>query len=348
MDDYLNKMNKRHKISKLFFLILLFSFSGIFSLKIASFIAETFFFDKLFYQKSTHYGYWVPNKTRRLQDFQSRTQDIQNLREYISKNSSLLASSSNLDPKVLGTQSDETFTIFLIGDSYIFGQGIKVQERLAEILRAKLSTLRKTQVIVLGNSGDNLFDNYIKYKAAIFEYGQPNLTLFGLVFNDLLLNKDQYDLASYESIMAGCSGSEVYEPFYSELNDKTLNDKQYVEVAEASFASETKNFCGFLHILPLLPKERTLYLDLDGIRYPDLELLPHFYSFFRQHNLSIFSFDPYYQKNKKNYFFQEIFKKHPLLVSNQDSHPSRLANQIYADALFEEITTNAKWNFRQK
>ncbi len=51
--------------------------------------------------------------------------------------------------------------------------------------------------------------------------------------------------------------------------------------------------------------------------------------------------DSYIEKNYKGE------KKENFYISNKDTHTSKFANKIYAEALFNEIMSNSKHGFRK-
>jgi hypothetical protein len=141
---------------------------GIFA---SQWISEKFFFDKFFYQKSIKYGYILSKRDAKLEDFGKRAADVLTLLKHPEE----LRSSQGL------------FTVAIIGDSFVWGQGIRNQDRFAEVLEKKIKKIRPARVLSLALCGDSLYDNYIKYQILIRNGIHVDFFVFGLVDNDLVL-----------------------------------------------------------------------------------------------------------------------------------------------------------------
>ena len=311
-------MNKFIKKLSIFILTLFLCFL---TYKFCYFIAEKFFFDKFFYQKSVAYGYWVPTKASTLyhSDFGDRAKDIYDLE-------------TNYPNELLNNQN--VYKIAIYGDSYVWGQGVTNNQRFAKILQDKLNKIRPTRVFSLAETGDDLFDHYQKYKLTPQVFGHIDLNIFGIILNDLLFDNpidNRYGTKDYlQSInYFGCRGPEFSDDFQS-TGDKISR----------SMDPDTKNYCVYKKIISLLPREKTIYFDLSGATYtsdyPDelkfVTLLSQDIPLFHPYPRSVVSLP---HPNKYN-------------VSKLDAHPSALANQLYADILYQEITTNPKWGFIKK
>jgi hypothetical protein len=306
-------VNKLIKTTVLVLISLLFCFL---TYKLCYFIAEKYFFDKFFYQKSIAHGYWIPSKYPTHDDFGSRATDINKLQ--------------NNQPDALKTTNEHIFKIALYGDSYVWGQGIKNEQRFAKILQDKLNKIRPTRIISLAETGDNIFDHYQKYKTTPEIFGRIDLNIFGLLFNDLLFSNlidNRYETKKYlESVSYfGCTGPEF------------LDDFQQGDKINHSLSSYSKNYCVYKKIVPSLPKEKTIYFDLGGAVYT--KNYPDEMKFVDLISQDLPVFNPYSQ--------EILSSAHPneYNVSNTDAHPSALANQLYANLLYLEITTNPKWGF---
>jgi lysophospholipase L1-like esterase len=321
---------------KIFFFSCLILFSCLFSFlsfKVTYLIAEKYFFDKIFYQKSIAYGYWVEDKDLRPEAFGKRAQDIEELQQ----RAHLTPENS---PQILGTCDDHKYVVTVIGDSYVWGQGIKNEERFVEILEKELNKIRPTRVVSLGNSGDNIFDNYIKYLWAKKQY-RSDLFVFGMVTNDLLFNlSDRYDEKMYNDLISGCSGEPIYDKYPDSNKLNTLEDqrKEYGDLMDRSYEKQTKNYCALQKVASLLPKEGILFFDFDKQKYIGWESLQAYESVIAQHNLPILSLDNLSHPLPEHY--SPVWNVSPL-----DGHPSAYSNQLFAESLFKEITENPRWHF---
>ena len=274
------------------------------------------FFDKFFYYKSSTYGYWNPNQKLYLKDFGARAQDLISLTNGNSINN-----------------NSKKFKIAIIGDSYVWGQGIKNNERFSVLLQNKLNKIRPTTVYSLGGCGDNIFDDYMKYKKSIDVFGKMDLYIFGLYNNDLLLNEDdRYSTNKFvaNKLDIGCSGKKITIP--SNNSPITFSAETYADMEISSLATESANFCFYQHLVPLLPKNNGLFIDLGSLTD-------------KWYGQSLFS-------NMISTSFNAIsllYNQSPKIkVSSHEKHPSVIGHQIYADTLFREITTNPKLGFTKQ
>jgi hypothetical protein len=319
-----------------FFLV---CFSLFASVMLMRYIAVTFFFDRFYFQKSVEYGYWPAVQQLSANDFGQRGKDIADLEKFLREQSFCK----------IPTENDDVFTIVIFGDSYVWGQGVKNSQRFPLLLEKKLNTILPTKVISFGKSGDNFVDNYLKYRYAQEMYADVDLFLFGMVSNDLLLsNDDKYHLVDAQQILNQCDGKAIYDwvPKLDELNDPDIrSNPSNVFRIDSTFKSNTKNFCLFLHVLQLVPKERALYLNFDGFRFR-WHVIEEFRQGLEMNGLTVFSFENFYQKKYTKYPIDpKTSGKDQYSVSAADNHPSALANKMYAEALFEEITQNPRWRF---
>lgn len=275
------------------------------------FLAEKYFFDKFFYYKSTKYGYYLPGKNSDLRDFGQRAQDLIAL-----KNGQHISEKNNV------------YKVAIIGDSYVWGQGVKNEERFAAILQKQLNKIRPTTVYSLGGCGDNIFDDYIKYKKSIDVFGNMDLYVFAMVNNDLVFNRTNHHgtIPQIEDIYQSCNGTSFYtlqSNFSQEAED---------QIRTLSMAPNSKNFCVYKKVTELLPKNNAIYIDLSSL-----------------------SEDSDYQKTFSNLISSDLnaiilphqldFKKYT--VSPKDGHPSVIAHRYIANTIYQEMVTNQKWQFKK-
>lgn len=275
------------------------------------FIAEKYFFDKFFYYKSTKYGYYLPGKNSDLKDFGERARDLITLKL-----------GQPIQPK------NNVYKVAVIGDSYVWGQGVKNGERFSPLLQNKLNQVRPTKVYSLGGCGDNIFDNYIKYKKSIDVFGDMDLYIFAMVNNDLVFNRSNYhgSVPQFDDIFQSCNGTAQY------TLQSGLSQSAEDQVRTLSLAPNSKNFCAYKKIVELLPKDNAIYVDLSSL-----------------------SEDSDYQKTFSNLIKQDLnalILPHQLdpqkyTVSPHDGHPSVLAHQFIAKTIYQEIITNQKWRFKK-
>ena len=277
------------------------------------FIAEKYFFDKFFYYKNTDFGYIIPDKTFSLQGFGDRSRDLISLARGEPLNN-----------------NDKKFKIAIIGDSYVWGQGIKNNDRFAAILEKKLNQIRPTTVYSLGGCGDNIFDDYVKYQQSINVFGKMDLYIFAILDNDLLFNPDnRYSTNStIQSIFQECNGISISTPVF-DSNDDNYGNK-YNQVVSQSLYPNSKNYCSYKTLLQILPKDSVIYFDIDN--FPDNQRK----TFSKLISSDLNAVSPSYDSSDKKYH-----------VSSVERHPSPLANQLFADFLFNKITCESKWHFKK-
>ena len=284
---------------------------------ICYFIAEKYFFDKFFYYKSISHGYFpLGYKNVQYNQFGDRGKDIDQI--------------NNPSTKILGisTQSNE-YKIAIFGDSLVWGQGIRNNQRFAKLLENKLNTSRPTKIYSFGNCGDNIFDNYQKYRLSVEKFGKMDLYIFAFYNNDLVLNDDNRYLTNKfvdHELLPGCNGEVIYDPPL----EKLIDDGTPLYTAKIkSTDPNNANYCAYKKLVPLIPQNNTIFMDLGSIEGED-EAQVKFSNIIKQ-DFKVVDIPPI-----------GIDKAH---VSRQDGHPSAYVNQIYSEILYKEITSDRKYNF---
>lgn len=270
------------------------------------------FFDKFIYEKDASYGY-IPLdnewKFRCSADF--NPDGFRDIEFYPKK--------------------DDEFLILAVGDSLVYGLGLRIEDRFTNLLDMKLNRIRNTRVFNLGRCGENLYRNYVtaeEYRKKL----NPDLIIFSLYENDLLIKKDLSDFpypadqdVHDQKIVYDASPRDTY-PTYSQ---RVLG----------TFDENTVNYSMLLDLAPQMAKDKTLYYLLtytapDSIHHKLLNVF-NYYGY-----PIINNFDLYFDKYKKY-----SHKKYGLQVSPREFHPNSLANQMFAERLYQEIMFNAKWGF---
>ena len=118
-----------HKLSLILCLIVL---SVILSYQGLHWIAETFFFDRLFYQKSVAHGYFLDET--KLPDFGDRTRD--------------LVAHLDADEKKLPQNVYPGFRVVLIGDSFLWGQGVRHEHTVTALLEKNPALSMREELIL--------------------------------------------------------------------------------------------------------------------------------------------------------------------------------------------------------
>lgn len=301
---------------------------------LAYFIGETFFFDKLFYNKSIAHGYWVPKKNTQISDFGRRSKDALPLYE--------LSTISSASATVLGSMKDSVFTVALIGDSYVWGQGVRFEYTMSQLLEKKLNERRPSRVLSLASSGDDVIENYSKYVYA--NAMGVDMYIFVLVNNDVLINKqrkydDTVDTQVYDRLTGLCSKQTNREVTSVRWDDSEINGGEYyLQKLQESYHNPA-NICVLQRVAAMLPKERALYFVADDReKYLDIYI-----NALEQSGLHIIDRVLGKRLNKYSKYFSDTNKY--FRVSKIEDHPSVLAHRMYADILFDELITNPSWGF---
>lgn len=315
------------KMMQNFLLLSLSIFTLLITYKLSYLIAENFFFDKLFYQKSELHGYYTCTET---------TCDFDGAGQRLADTSDLLTlNPGKTSPKVLGRKTNSnTFQIALVGDSYVYGTGVKEHERFQILLESMLSEIRPTKIYSFAMPGDSILDNMVKYKL-IKENYDIHLYIFVLVENDLIFRpKSEYSSDLYTSILESCKS----EDKNMVLTGDGLGG--YAMRVKISLNNEP-NLCVLRKIATEFPKNAIYFAaDYGFHKSPGID---NYLNAFTNSNLNAITAqkgkeltdfdDPKYWQQGYEYF----------RVSKADGHPSKLAHKMYAQILFNEITKNPKW-----
>jgi hypothetical protein len=289
----------------------------VFSIYLAQWIVEKFFFDTFIYHKSVKYGYLLANKNAELKDFGKRAVDI------------IAIIAAKKDTERLKIQ-ENLFTIAIIGDSVVWGQGIRNEDRFPAILEKRIKKIRPARVLSLAFCGDGLFDNYVKYQILMTHAVHVDFFVFGLVDNDLMLNNDnRYEAGISAEHSFGCPGPFVYIPRF----DPTIpGGPEYERALALSYENSYGNLCLLNKIASLFPKNNAVYMSF---KVRGRSYLNTYMEAFRDHGLRVITPTDFPQVyNRYRYHDPADF-----MVSKKDPHPSALANRMFAEMLFEELTS---------
>lgn len=294
--------------------LVLIAVSVFVSIRVIGWIKETYFFDKFIYQKSTAFGYFDPKTP--LSAFGKRVEDLLTLQKFLKSPAKL---------RVFGATTDHPFTVAIIGDSFVWGQGIRNEDRFAVLLEQKLNTVIPTKVISLGECGADLYNYFNLYMEAQRVMSDIDFYIFGLVDNDVMFNYSPNDVL-FNNIDTSIPFKQLAEACRKPISllKEGDDDNQYSRVFHEAYSDSFGNLCLLDKIIPLLPKRNALYLPLDyNVNDPSIQKLVQP---FRQERY------PIIMPNYKQYLRPEEYS-----VSLRESHPSPKMNRAYADILFGEI-----------
>jgi hypothetical protein len=307
------------------------SISFFFSLALLIPISEKFFFDKLYYRKSQRFGYLDENIPRLTAAIRFRMNGID-----------LLGLDKNFPQQdVLASTADKTtYRIAVIGDSIVWGLGIKKEQRFSDLLEKKFNTVRATTVINLGFPGDNFLDNLSKYTRLTQNNHPQDLYIFLILSNDVLLWEDaRYPTDLQNDIVQMCKskGSFAYDGNFPPIGS-SMDD--YVAAMRKAWTNEA-NVCLVTEGAKFLP-DNAIYLIADNSSgSTDYDVFMRILS---EQGLSVQTIlrnSPGIEKYQR--YFDNTMKY--FVVTQLETHPSTLANRMIADYLYTEITSNDRWKF---
>lgn len=328
------KMNKKIlKISSIIFFTILFSFGAY---KVSYFIGETYFFDKIFYKKSVQHGYFEPqSQLNQLTLKKPLRQRLADLNQLIYKQKQVLGITAN----------NEKFTIAIVGDSMTYGLGVKKNETLVAVLEKKLNRIRPTKIYNYSQPGDDVINNYLKYKIAK-ENQNIDLFIISLVDNDLIFNNiDRYPQNEniYLEILSECGK----KPKFFQYSNLDSGDEWIEKLYHPSFSEEHSNICFLKRIISRFDMSDTFFFSFSHIptqieidQKPINNISLKIFEIFSKYNSIIvgdnhgYILDPYGDKGVEY-----------IRISNSEGHPSNETHMGYAQVLFDEINTNQRWGF---
>lgn len=328
--------------------VVVFSFliglSVFISLLISYWIGEKYFFDELFYKKSIVHGYshdeWnVAARFNIPSILEKRVEDVVRVRDlyYANDNSKVLGSS---DP-----DQNEEFVVVLIGDSFVYGMGIREEQRFGKLLEKKLNSIYPTKVYILAQSGDGIIENYAKFNLAN-KYLKPNLYILGLVNNDLVFElRDKYPSQKdlYTEVKQFCPGEDfVWFWLLESFKEESWQDV-IINLYATSFLPKYQNVCLLEKIAENIVKTSnktmfySFYQENNKVDNLDDELNQLHARFMKKYIDAIERAGGTVVFQPDEYFWPS--------VSNTERHPSAQANEDFANQLFTEITKNQFWGF---
>ena len=312
--------------------ISLFLISLILSCIICYFIGERYFFDRLFQNKSNLHGYCVKWPSKYNLTCKKRIEEYENLRK-ITYNENVIPSNI-LEATTKGAYDKAKYTIAVIGDSYVWGLGVRYSQTIPKVLQNKLSKYYSVNVISLSYPGNAVVDYYVDYLIAEKVY-KPDLYIFILVGNDAFIDEPNYLYLqkNFSNLMNYCTDS------FPNVDPIIMFGHLWHRETEFNNSSWTNkvNMCLVNEVLPLMPAANAIYFLSDDY----FEINNYAYSMYRQtlekYDKNILSGSQgKYIKKYKTYFDEANI--HKLNVSAIENHPSAIAIKMYVDILSNEIS----------
>lgn len=294
-------------------------------------VAERYYFDKFFYQKSQLHGYWIADDSsyKQLAVYGKRADDMLALLQYIHEQKD--------SRRVLGATATNEFTIVLFGDSYVWGVGVLEQQRFASLIEKELNAYRPTNVVVFAVEGDNLVDHWRKYKAYLSSGNHADLFLFGIVDNDAFLKSSSWYGNEGQEKLDECEGEVIWD--VSEDWTKIDVFAEYPRRVEQSLMPHTKNWCVVQKLLPEFPKKSALYISLDSLLTSNPNSL-RMTNVYKELNFPVLTLE------MPGVDLSPVQEK--MFVSQKERHPSVLAHQLYAKEIVKTLLSDPRFGFVER
>ena len=288
-------------------------------------------FDLFVYQKSVEHGYFPFWRNVAPEEYGARAADITALRNAM-KAFGESPESESPDASWLRNESEGKYVVALIGDSFIWGQGVRNEERFAHLLSERLNSVRPTRVLSLANCGDNLMENYLKYEAVGRIVQHIDVVVFGLVSNDLLVNPGpaRYDSEGLQQILDLCPNMPLVEDLLATGGRaEQLRNRRIRLTFDPN--SGYGNHCVLERLAAsYLPSEDSIYfLFWSGMS-------ERYTAALEAAGLDVLDATP---------ALSESLNQGDWRVSPKDGHPSAKAHAVFADLLFSKIAKDPRYRF---
>jgi len=316
-----------------------------FSYKLAYAISEKYFFDKLFYRKSAMHGYlnveWGDYTNIQNNEINKRISDILLITQ--EKNDS--------EEKVLGASDNNEYRIAVLGDSFVYGWGIRKGERFSKMLENNLSKKRPTKVFILGLPGDGILDNLAKYKLAEAKL-RPNLTILMFANNDFSIdwiNRYPGEEELFGKLKSKCPG-EVFMFDWNQYSNWSWK-KLFLTAFFPAATDNYSNSCIFLDALREMDNQKIIFFPTNTIPKNEISLPENF----SNSDQELFIKHEWLMQKLKNliktqdgFILDYDYNNIPndlISVSDSEGHFSKFTNKMIAEILYKEITNNERWGF---
>jgi hypothetical protein len=300
-------------------------------------VSEIYFFDKFYYNKFPELGYvkpiWNPlGNANNPPTIEHRIKDLR------------LVFSQSQDQRVLGISDQETptYKILFIGDSMVYGNGVREPQRMSEILEKELNKVRPTKVYTLAQSGDSIIDNYYKFEKAE-QVIQPNMSIFAMVVNDFLLDQtDKYpgEAEFYKQLRQECPQEEKGVTWTGpQMTIYETMDMNLLPSVDPNYA----NICYLEKILDRLAGKQVMFFSFSPLRDTNndpagsyerkgWEVMNAYASPIKKRGLYFTS-----TLGMPEYVFQPI--------STMEGHPSPKSHKEIGEYLAKVIMNDERWKF---
>ncbi len=305
-------------------------------------VSELYFFDRFYYDKVPELGYVKPieNPLANVHNPSTIEHRIKDLRLVFSP------SAPPATQKVLGTSDDRTqnqpYKILLIGDSVVYGNGVRESQRMSAILEKELNKVRPTKVYTLAESGDSIVDNYYKFEKAE-KIIHPNMSIFGMVVNDFLLDQtDKYpgEVDFYNQLRQECPQEERKVVWTGpQMTIYEAMDLNLLPSADPKYA----NICYLDKILDRLRDKQVMFFSFAPLR--DKNTDPE--GSYEKKGWQVMNAYAFKVKEHGLYFTSTLgipdFTFIP--ISTMEGHPSPKTHKDFGEYLATVIIHDRRWGF---
>ena len=345
-----NTLGNRKVILKKSLKIIILAVSIFISVYIGIIISENYFFDKLYYDKSARFGYddnfmgvIYEDKQNRL--VSSRLSDLISLIE--------LEENRQDDSKVLGVEDEGTYNIAVIGDSFVYGSGVKTDEVFTRILEKKLKNVRDVKVYNLGLPGSNIVDIYTLF---LLTQKHLNIDLYviGFVEDDLLYfgrhrgyPRYPQEEKVYSELVAQCTK----DPFEYLTKGEDDWSKVIINGLYPSFSDDYSNVCVLSNITSEISQKNSIFFNLNTSGVDDY--VNNFNEYMSESSQKkkfiIYKYAKIIQDNGGYLIDPHRFDGYYYeAVSEGEGHSSKKNHQLQAEILYEIITKNPAFGFPEQ
>ncbi len=308
-------------------------------------IAEKYFFDKVFYKKSALHGYgsdeWNNPFDTQNKVLRKRKSDVEFLLQGVAGNEAFYYGSCGVSAQ----RDDQEFVVAVIGDSMVYGAGVRKEQAFPAVLEKKLrKTIPHVKVYNFSISGDTIIDNYAKYLLAKRKVN-PDIYILGIFINDLYIDQvgKYYNSHLKKELDSSCLYKEFSNAKYTDWTNVPF-DTLLLEVFFPSFFDATCNYHYLVSALNTMSfdKEKVLFMafaPIEDQHFSEQEILQMSWVDSAQelHDKNVFIMGKYVDTIRSHGFSVIAPATYLPSVSLIEGHPSTAAHEYYATMLEKRI-----------
>lgn len=171
------------------------------------------------------------------------------------------------------------------------------------------------------------------------KYFLPDLVIFALITNDIFIDNSNKDMAYIKQCL---KSDKNIRSVYESDTEETITPKKASQILNEAWSNPI-NQCILSNTLINLPTDNVIYF-LTQDEMNDSNQARSYKKYLVKYNKFVLTFNlgkniPKYTK----YWNDDLWNN--FTISSIDGHSNSLANQMYTDIIFNEITSNLLWNF---